>query len=497
MLSPLAGLRRRSLGELEVTAQSIGTVAPAAAMSSVPALVAAEAGGATMASLVIATISVLLVGYCVTEFTRRMAASGSLYSFIARGLGRGPAMLGGAALIVGYVFLAMATLLLASVYLLSLLSGFGGPAAVIAVMAALALTAAVVMARGVSLASRVTLTVEVAAIASILVVLGILAAHGPHHAAGGGSGPPGSGGVLGGMSLQGPSVHGFGTGVALAITAFIGFESAAALGPEARRPHRTVGRAIGKTIAVSAVLYLVACWIELALYPGGSGGLAASSTPLPDLARGQLGGWLSGVLDIAIAASAFACASASTTALTRLLLSLAREGLLPRQLGWTSRRFQIPHWAIALSWPLIVAGPVGLLLGGVGAARAFPILLTIASLGYIVAYLLVCAALPRFLRRIGELTRGGFAAGVGATALLTGVLATLAVPARGSDRGVLLAGGALLLLGAVLLLVRHARRPAVHPPIGLYDEPIASDLLDHSILFERTAAFGAAERRAS
>src|SRR5207302_9194782 len=78
--SPLAGLRRRTLGSWEVTAQSVAVTAPSAAMATTPMLVAAAAGPGTMYSYLIGCVVVALVGYCVSQVAQRMAAAGSLYS---------------------------------------------------------------------------------------------------------------------------------------------------------------------------------------------------------------------------------------------------------------------------------------------------------------------------------------------------------------------------------------------------------------------------------
>ncbi|MDT4956341.1 MAG: hypothetical protein QOD31_140 [Pseudonocardiales bacterium] len=471
-LSPLAGLSRRSLGEREVTAQSLGTTAPAAAMSSVPAIVAAQAGNATMYSFVVATVVIVLVSFCINEFSRRMAASGSLYSFVARGLGPVPALTCGAALIVGYGVLAMATLVLASTYVSALLPGTPGAPVAVAVMLALAIAAAIIMIRSVSLSSRATLVIELAAICAVVVVIAVLVIH--------------SRAAISSPFVRptGVSAGGFGAGVALAITAFIGFESAAALGPEARRPHRTVGRAIRRTVAGAAILYLVASWVELSEFPGGARGLAATVTPLPDLAA-RTAGWLPPILDLAIAASAFACATASATALTRLLFSMARERLVSRSLGRTSRRFRTPHVAVLATWVVVALVPTCLIAFGLGPNDAFVSLVTIATFGYMLAYILVCAALPWFLLQIGELTRPALAAGLVAVLVMVATFALYAWPSGRTDRLLLLLACAAVAAGTAWLATRVRRRPDDPTRIGLYDEPIASDLL------------GTAARRAS
>jgi len=74
--SPVAGLRRRRLTFIEVLAQSVSALAPSAAMVVVPSIVLVESGAATLPAFAAATALVLLIGWCLTQFGRRMAAVG-------------------------------------------------------------------------------------------------------------------------------------------------------------------------------------------------------------------------------------------------------------------------------------------------------------------------------------------------------------------------------------------------------------------------------------
>src|SRR5882757_2687750 len=229
--SPMAGLDRRNLGPMQVFAQSVSGAAPAAAMAVVPAIVAASAGAATIWSVLIATGLALLVAGCIGRFTRRMAAAGSLYSLTAKGLGAGPALLAGAGLLVGYSLLGMASLTGAAMQITALIGGFGvTPAASPVVAAALVVVLAGLVAactvRGVRLSAAVVLLVEALSITLMLVVFGVLL-------------------VSQGIGVDSrqlvPSGTGLGAvvaGVLPALGAFIGFEAAAAMGVEARRPFR-------------------------------------------------------------------------------------------------------------------------------------------------------------------------------------------------------------------------------------------------------------------
>jgi amino acid transporter len=466
--SPMAGLDRRNLGPMQVFAQSVSGAAPAAAMAVVPAIVAASAGAATVWSVLIATGLALLVAGCIGRFTRRMAAAGSLYSLTAKGLGAGPALLAGAGLLVGYSLLAMASLTGAAMQITALISRFGlTPAASPVVAAVLVVALAGLVAActvcGVRLSAAVVLLVEALSITLMLVVFGVLlVSHG-----------------IGVDSRQlAPSGTGVGAvvaGVLPALGAFIGFEAAVAMGVEARRPFRTIPRAVGATAALTGVLSLLAAYTQVAGFAGVPGGLAGQQQPVRALAAAEHLPWLSIMLDAGLATSFLACSVATVTALARLLFSMGREGVLPARLGRAHPRFRTPHVAIAVALPVLAAVPVVLISLGVSPARALVPLLTTAALGYLVAYLLVCLAAPVFLHRIGELT----VPSVAATSVIVPVLLVVLVAFVSTapvSVAALVTGAVVPLVGVRYLWLR-ARRPERVAAIGLYDETSSADLL--------------------
>ncbi|MGB7265043.1 MAG: hypothetical protein WBC92_05990, partial [Terracidiphilus sp.] len=77
------GLRSGVLGPVETLAQSVSAVAPSTTASLTVALVFGLAGNATWFVYLLATGSMLLVGFCVSRFARLSASPGSLYSYTA------------------------------------------------------------------------------------------------------------------------------------------------------------------------------------------------------------------------------------------------------------------------------------------------------------------------------------------------------------------------------------------------------------------------------
>lgn len=119
------GLADRSMGPVSVLAQSVAAIAPSAVMASLPALIVLYAGEGAWVSYVAATIVVVLIGCCVALFGRRVASSGSLYTYVARGLGSAGGFAAGWGLVIGYTCIAMLGVIGGGVYLGSFLAGLG------------------------------------------------------------------------------------------------------------------------------------------------------------------------------------------------------------------------------------------------------------------------------------------------------------------------------------------------------------------------------------
>ena len=470
--SPVAGLRRRRLGPLEVLAQSVAATAPAAAMATSPGQAFALAGAPPSAlAYLAATVVVLLVSSSVGQFSRRMVAPGSLYSFTAKGLGGTAATIAGGALVVGYGFLVAGALTGAATsgvaLVEKLLPGVSGPVPVVLSITLLGVLVAGFAVRGAGVSARLGLALEVVSISIVAVVLGIVLAaalsrHGvPHPAV-----------VLdGGGHPFGPG----GQGLLLAVTAFVGFESAGSLASESRRPLSVVPRAVRWTALTSGLLYVLAAAAQAVVFAG-TPGLRGAPLPLAAAVSVLADPALAAVLELGILTSFVGCASGSLTALVRLVFTMGREGVAPPALGRTGER-GTPALALVVATALAVAVPAGVLLAGVPAADALRGLLVVGTCGYVGGYVLVCAATPFFLRRIGELTPSPVVVAVVATAALVAVLGACTAWAVSAGGGWVLTAAVLLTLTAVRAVVLRLRRPALVARVGLYDETSRADVL--------------------
>jgi len=174
--------------------------------------------------------------------------------------------------------------------------------------------------------------------------------------------------------------------VVLAALGFVGFESAAALGAEAKDPHRAIPRAVLTSAVVVGVLYLFAAYVSILGL--GADTLGSSGAPMDDLAQ-TIG--LSGfryVIDLGVAASFFAVIIASINAAARILYTMAHERILAAPLRLTHVRHRTPHIAILVLLPIILLVPAVMVIAGVTPINVYAYTGTIGTFGYLTAYLL-------------------------------------------------------------------------------------------------------------
>jgi amino acid transporter len=186
------------------------------------------------------------------------------------------------------------------------------------------------------------------------------------------------------------------TGAILTFFAFIGFEDTINVAEESKNPQRTLPIGIVSAMLAATVLYMavaitavsVVPWRELAAAPGPLAEVMARAAPwFPN--------W--GYVAITIFAVANTALLNYVTA-SRLILGLAREGLLPAALGRIHPRRRTPHIAVVALLPLLVAL---MLAGNISQLASAAVLLLLA------VFVSVNLALLMLQRREGE-ARGGF-----------------------------------------------------------------------------------------
>ncbi|WP_448627635.1 APC family permease [Geodermatophilus sp. URMC 64] len=461
-----AGLAHGSMSQIDVLAQSVAGMAPSAAMATTPALIALYAGHGAWLSYVAATVVVILVGLVATQFGRRFASSGSLYSYVARGLGPAGAFAAGWGLVIGYACIAMLGVLGTGIYFGSFLGQLGLPTsstlAVCIILAIAAIGAAAFAIIGIKISTRVGLVLEIISVAAVLLVLiGVLV------------GDP-AGGATSQLTLDGLSFDGVTFGIVLGVLGFVGFESAASLGAEARNPHRAIPRAVLGSAVLVGVLYVFAAY-TMVLGFGQPEALSASTAPISDLADQYGLGSVSWLVDLGVTASFFAVTIACINAASRILYTMGEEDVLPRALGRAHPTHKTPHVAIGVIAPVVIVVPTVWVATGVSSLEVFTYIGTIGTFGYMLGYLLMGVALPFFLRKRDEFNPLSAVLSVVVVAALLYVFYKNVIPIPPYPLNLMpwiFVG--LVVLGLAWFAVERARKPELVEEVGSFEEePIA------------------------
>jgi amino acid transporter len=461
-VSPLRALGRRRLSGIEVLAQSVATTAPAASMVVLPVAML-QTGDLFTGLLTVAgaTVLIMLVALCITQFTRRQAAAGGLHSFAFQGLGTAAALATGVAILVKFLGSAALTLYSGTRVVTLLLTHLGidaGPGVVVAVVTAVVLF---VLVRGVRVGAIAILAVE---LCSLLFIVGLSVLP----AAGAVAPPPQPVGTAHGVLYL----------ALAAIFSLAGFESATFFGPEAKRPMVTVTRTVLLTPMLCGALFVLAAW---AAWTG------HSATLINAYLYGTASGAPSALvvaLELGIGCSWLASATASAHAASRLVYSLGVERLLPARLGRVHARFRTPRAAIVVIVAAVAAGAIVL----AGDEFLDDGLRHVVRAMIVAAYALVAAASVRLLLRIREHTPAVLVAGVlGAVAgvALLGYLVVAVVLDGGVGTAAVIVG----LLAAGPLWQRYLRRrPARLDAVGAFDCAESADVLPGAGAFAPDAA---------
>jgi amino acid transporter len=188
----------------------------------------------------------------------------------------------------------------------------------------------------------------------------------------------------------------------LSIFSFVGFESATTLGAEAREPLRTIPRAVLQCAILAGVFFMLCSYSEVLGFRGESGKLSDSTSPMHLLANKAGISPLGTGIDFGALVSMFACVLACTTAAARVLLRMARSGLLPRALERTSQKHGTPGLAVLVSAALMLAATAVMNLGGISSAEMYDLLGSLSVFGFLTVYALVALALPFARRALGQ-----------------------------------------------------------------------------------------------
>jgi amino acid transporter len=381
------GLRHEILSPLETLAQSVSTMAPTTTPAATIPLVCALAGNATWLAYALATAAVLLVALCIRGYARHSASPGSLYAYASMTLPPWLSATVAWSLLLAYV--ATGSSVIGGFYHYAKLLLHDAPGHVYtAVLLATVVTGVSIWIayRDVKISARLMLWIEAASVTVIVIVVTlVLVRHGWHW-------------DREQVHLHGMTGSGLRLGLVLALFSFVGFESATTLGSEARNPLKTIPRAVIQSAILSGAFFTVCAYAEVLGFHTVGQDLGASQAPMYLLA--QVGGVpvLGLLIDMGVLVSMFAGTLACITAAARVLMLMAHNGLAHDSLQATHAKNQTPSRAVVITGAAALLPVAVLAARGASGLDVYGWLGSLATYGFIVAYALVCVALPRYLR---------------------------------------------------------------------------------------------------
>ena len=387
------GLHTGALGAAETLAQSISATAPSTSSSLTIPLVFALAGNGTWLVYLIATTTILLVGFCIGRFARMSASPGSLYSYTAQTMPPVFGVLAAWGLLLAYLATG-ASVAGGALYYVNLLSHqflhWTPPA--LATLAVVCVVAGYIAFRDVKLSAEVMLWIEVASVAMVVMVLAALMFKVGIHV------------DRGQLHLKGVRFSSLGSALVLSIFSFVGFESATTLGAEARDPLRTIPRAVLQCAVLSGLFFIMCSYSEVLGFQGVPTNLAETNSPLHLLAAKAGVSPLGIGIDIGALISMFACVLACSTAAARIILRMSHAGLLPHRLQITSRGHGTPGAAIMVCSILIFASTAIMAGYGIAGFDMYDLAGSLSVFGFLTAYALVAVAVPFAERSFGHVS---------------------------------------------------------------------------------------------
>lgn len=389
------GLRSGILSPMETLAQSVSTMAPTTTPAATIPLVCALAGNGTWLAYVLATGAILLVALCIARFARLSASPGSLYTYASGVLPNWLSATVAWSLLLAYVATGSSVIGGFYHYANLLLRDATGHVFSAVLLALLVTGVSIWIAyRDVKISARLMLWIEAASVSVIAIVVVLLL-------------------VRQGWKWDGDQIHlhgmtgsGLRLGLVLSLFSFVGFESATTLGAEARNPLKTIPRAVIQSSVLAGAFFTVCAYAEVLGFHSVGQDLGTSQAPMYLLAK--IGGApvLGVLIDIGALVSLFAGTLACITAAARVLLLMAHDGLAHGGLRKTHEQNQTPSRAVVITGAAALL-PVAILAGrGASGLDVYGWLGSLATYGFIVAYALVCLALPGYLRQHNAARRG-------------------------------------------------------------------------------------------
>jgi APA family basic amino acid/polyamine antiporter len=413
---------RRVLGPIQLTSLGVGAVIGAGIFVTTGAIARQVTGPALMLSYVVAGLVCVLAALCYAEFASMVPVAGSAYTYAYATLGELFAWIIGWDLVLEYAVSSATVATGWSGYFQSVLDVVGwhlpkalaGPivnydpalgrlvatGSVINLPAlAIVVLVTVILVVGIRESAGLNTVLVGIKVAAVFFVIGVGAfyvhpANWHPFAPYGLTGLQVFGHTLLGQSDAGGKPLGMLAGSALAFFAYIGFDSVSTHSEEAKNPQRDVPIGILVSLVLCTLLYIAVVAVMTGMVPYDQLDMNA---PVSDAFRRVGLRWAQFLIALAGIAGITSVLLVTMLSQARVLLAIARDGLLPQSFfGAVHERFRTPWKSTILT---------GVFVGVLAAFLPIDVLLMLVNMGTLLAFVIVCAAVLIMRRTYPEAAR--------------------------------------------------------------------------------------------
>ncbi len=400
-----------------------------------------------------AAVISMIVAVTLSRFARRYSVTASLLSFARMSMSPLPVSVTAAAFLLGYIIGPAVGVLTTTIYISSLLSAMGVPAAdAVMMQCAICVVASIFIGacayRGMDLSARVAMTLGVACI-PLAIWITVAAGHSFAFD------------IRPELNLRGETATSLARGVFVGMAFFVGFDGVGALASETADPHRNVPRILQWCVGIAGLTLAFGALLQAPVLLAHAGALEAGQSPTKILADAGGMSRLALLSDLVLAMAGIAGLIAWLNCAAVIVATAATEGFLPRFLGRVHPSYGSPYKAVVFLSIVSIVLPVALIAW----TRAAPILATlyltnIDVLLWLVPYAILC--LGSWQLRDGDGRDGPYRAiaVIGLAAILAIVGAQVIWPIDHVAAVVNATGAALIAGGTVVFLMMAPARAA-------------------------------------
>jgi basic amino acid/polyamine antiporter, APA family len=348
-----AGLRRQ-LGWLSLTGIGIAGIIGAGIFVFLGEVARDVAGPAVVLSILLGAVAAILLAFVFAEFAALVPSSGSSYVYAFATLGRFPAFLMGwfilNSYLVGNVAVAaswsrffvsgMNALGVALPAALTAAPGDGGVMNLPAALAMVVVTLLIMPRIGSSTFLNNILVGFKLLVVVLIVLLGMFLVDTSNYTPFNPYAGPGPTGQIAPVLI----------GAAWLLFAYLGFETVAAAGGEARRPRRDLPIGIVVSVAVSTLLYIGMALVVTGMQPYHS---LSQQAPVAEAFTAAGHAWAAGIITVGALAALTTVLFAFQLGVTRIMYAMAHDGFLPRYFDRVNPRTGTP-WRLTIVLGVIV-----------------------------------------------------------------------------------------------------------------------------------------------